>query len=104
MRDTLADSRVKLQFAGHETFPLRLLWLKKAFDAAHNGAPKRTFQEPSAIAMFGVGRNMAIAMRHWAVAAEILTDVGSVLEATYIGRLILDTETGLDPYPKRTVR
>ncbi|MDB5432032.1 MAG: hypothetical protein JWP35_3148 [Caulobacter sp.] len=54
--------------------------------------------------MFGVGRNMAIAMRHWAVAAEILTDVGSVLEATYIGRLILDTETGLDPYPKRTVR
>ena len=25
------------QFAGHETFPLRLLWLKKAYDAVGDG-------------------------------------------------------------------
>ena len=26
----------KPQFSGHETFPLRQLWLKKAFDAVEN--------------------------------------------------------------------
>jgi hypothetical protein len=98
MRDTLANPAVKLQFAGHETFPLRLLWLKKAFDATTNGAAKGTFQEPSAIAMFGVGRNMAISMRHWAIAADVLADVDGTLEPTALGRLILDTKTGLDPY------
>ena len=48
----------KGQFAGHETFPLRLLWLKKAFDAVGDQADARTFQEQEAIARFGVGRNM----------------------------------------------
>ena len=94
----LADSTVKLQFAGHETFPLRLLWLKKAFDATTYGATRGTFQEPSAIAMFGVGRNMAISMRHWAIAADMLVDVGGTLAPTNIGRMILDTKSGLDPY------
>ena len=94
----LADSTVKLQFAGHETFPLRLLWLKKAFDATLNGASKGTFQEPSAIAKFGVGRNMAISMRHWALASDVLVDADGTLEPTPLGRMILDTKKGLDPY------
>lgn len=98
MKDLLADSDLKLQFAGHETFPLRLLWLKKAFDVARCGTPKGTFQEQSAITTFGVGRNMALSMRHWAVAADILTDAGKALKPTPIGRLLLDTEEGLDPY------
>jgi hypothetical protein len=99
MRDVLTDSDLRLQFAGHETFPLRLLWLKKAFDAvAYHGADRKSFQEQSAIAQFGVGKNMAIAMRHWALATGMLTDEKGALVPTPLARLLLDEQAGLDPY------
>jgi hypothetical protein len=99
MRDVLTDSDLRLQFAGHETFPLRLLWLKKAFDAvAYHGADRRTFQEQAAIARFGVGKNMALAMRHWALATGTLVDEDGVLIPTALARLLFDDRTGLDPF------
>ena len=44
----------KPQFSGHETFPLRQLWLKKAFDAVQDRpyfgeAPKHIFADEEAI-------------------------------------------------------
>ncbi len=78
-RSLLDDERFKLQFAGHETFPLRYGWLKKAFDevnrlAKSDGADPRTaFTDEAAIAVFGVGKNMVASMRHWALAAGILS-------------------------------
>lgn len=87
------------QFAGHETFPLRLLWLKKAHDAvALHGANRRTFQEQSAIGRFGVGKNMAIAMRHWAVAAGMLAELDGVFAPTALAAQLFDDENGYDPY------
>lgn len=98
-RDAIyADSRG--QFAGHETFPLRLLWLKKAYDAVHNGAPSGTFQEHEAIARFGVGRNMAMAMRHWALASGFFEETDRQVSPTALGRLLL-ADGGLDPYLER---
>ncbi|QZO00571.1 DUF4007 family protein [Chenggangzhangella methanolivorans] len=93
-----ADSKV--QFAGHETFPLRLLWLKKAFDAVKDGAPSGTFQEQDAIARFGVGRNMAVSMRHWALASGFFEETDRQLSPTSLGRLLL-SDGGLDPYLER---
>jgi hypothetical protein len=93
-----ADSRV--QFAGHETFPLRLLWLKKAFDAVQNGAPSGTFQEHDAIARFGVGRNMAMSMRHWALASGFVDETDRHMSPTPLGRLLL-ADGGLDPFLER---
>lgn len=99
MKSILADSDVRLQFAGHETFPLRLLWLRKAYDVAANGpVPRGTFQEHDAIARFGVGRNMAIAIRHWALAAEVLQPDGEMLSTTWWARKVFDVEQGFDPY------
>lgn len=99
MKDVLTDSDMRLQFAGHETFPLRLLWLKKAFDAvAYQGATRRTFQEQEAIAQFGVGKNMALAMRHWALAAGMLADENGTIVPTALARLLLDDRIGLDPF------
>lgn len=85
------------QFAGHETFPLRLLWLKKAFDAVGDGADIRTFQEHSAIARFGVGRNMVASMRYWALATRFFAENGRVIAPTPLGRAVL-ADDGLDPY------
>lgn len=99
MKNALTAPDLRLQFAGHETFPLRLLWLKKAFDAvAYSGADKRTFQEQSAIARFGVGKNMALAIRHWALATGMLADEGGTLGPTDMARMLFDDQSGLDPF------
>lgn len=85
------------QFAGHETFPLRLLWLKKAYDAVGSGADARTFQEQDAIARFGVGRNMAASIRYWALASGFFTERDRLIAATPLGATIL-ADNGFDPY------
>jgi hypothetical protein len=87
----------KGQFAGHETFPLRLLWLKKAFDAIGDGVDARTFQEQDAITRFGVGRNMAVSMRYWALASGFFTETNRLITPTRLGRELL-ADDGLDPY------
>lgn len=98
MRDTLIESESRLQFAGHETFPLRLLWLKKAHDAVtKDQSAERTFQEQSAIARFGVGRNMVLSMRFWAVATGMVAPHNSSYLPTDIARRLLDDD-GLDPF------
>ena len=99
MKTILADSAVRLQFAGHETFPLRLLWLHKAYDACANGAATRgTFQEQGAIARFGVGRNMVLSMRHWAIAAGGIEETDDKITPTAFGRRLFDREDGVDRY------
>lgn len=85
------------QFAGHETFPLRLLWLKKVYEAVKGGASAGTFKEQDAIARFGVGRNMAAAMRYWALASGFFEEVERIVRPTALGDLILP-EGGYDPY------
>lgn len=92
---TKIDSRG--QFAGHETFPLRLLWLKKAFDAIGDGVDARTFQEQDAITRFGVGRNMAVSMRYWALASGFFTETNRLITPTRLGHDLL-ADDGLDPY------
>lgn len=87
----------KGQFSGHETFPLRLLWLKKAYDAASEDAPSAIFQDRDAIARFGVGRNMAVSMRFWALASGFFEEENRIIRPTRLGKLIL-ADDGLDPY------
>jgi len=82
-RSLLDNVSYKLQFAGHETFPLRYGWLKKAYDAVkaaddiEPGTGASVFLDDNAIARFGVGKNMVLSMRHWGLATQILisTDV-----------------------------
>lgn len=94
----------KPQFSGHETFPLRQLWLKKAFDAVTQhgeAAPKSLFSDEHAIVDFGVGKNMVNSIRFWAVACNILaesTDKADHLVTTPIGKQLFNECNGLDPY------
>jgi hypothetical protein len=97
MRELVENSDIKLSFAGHETFPLRLLWLKKTHDAVANGAPNRLFSEPDAIARFGIGRNMALSMRYWGDAVGTIRDDGQQLHPTEFGARLL-ADDGWDPY------
>lgn len=91
------------QFSGHETFPLRYGWLKKAFDAVQsteaNGDNRSVFTGVDAIARFGVGKNMVASIRHWAHAAGVIDDQRSSQQilCTSLGKLLFG-EHGVDPY------
>jgi hypothetical protein len=91
--------RAPVHFSGHETFPLRQMWLKKAFERMIDGGliKKSTFTDESAIAAFGVGKNMVSSIRHWALACGIMFEDG---EGYRVGGLAMEIlrDGGLDPY------
>ncbi len=91
-------------FSGHETFPLRQLWLKKAYtqvkESLSFGAKnaRGLFSNEDAIVKFGVGKNMASSIRHWALACEIIKESDELgYETTALGDRIFG-EKGLDPF------
>ena len=75
VRSLLDEGSDRLQFAGHETFPCRYGWLKKSFDAVAGKGGSNVFAPDTAIADFGVGKNMAVSMKHWALALGIVATV-----------------------------
>lgn len=94
--------KIPAHFSGHETFPLRQMWLKKAFDKSNDDGrvPKPTFTDEHAIASFGVGKNMVSSIRHWALACDVLRDSpddpNSFDVSPIAGEILRDD--GLDPY------
>ena len=103
-RGPLYEHNYHPQLSGHETFPLRYGWLKKAFEAVHSteGQPNNragVFSD-DAIARFGVGRNMVASMRHWANAAGIIREPKNtnMVETTKLGRKLFGGSRPLDPY------
>lgn len=103
LRGPLYQDAYRPQLSGHETFPLRYGWLKKAFDAVReteNGTDNRAvFLGDDAIARFGVGKNMVASMRHWATATGIIEDEAKEnrIITTQLGRRLL-SDDGFDPY------
>ncbi len=101
IRGPLHQKGYKPQLSGHETFPLRYGWLKKAFDAVSetedNEISRSVFKANDAIARFGVGRNMVSSIKHWATAIGIIEDDSRRIKTTQFGRRIFSSG-GLDPY------
>lgn len=96
--------KTKLQFSGHETFPLRQLWLRKAYESvstASGGNSKSLFSDDDAIARFGVGKNMVSSIRFWATACQVIKDTDDGYAATDLGEALFNAENGLDPYCER---
>lgn len=104
LRGPLYREGYRPQLSGHETFPLRYGWLKKAFDAVRategNGDNRSVFTDDDAIARFGVGKNMVGSMRHWAAASGVIVDVPAEnrIRSTYFGNLLFNDDDGIDPY------
>lgn len=100
MLSMLYDKEVKQPvFSGHETFPLRYGWLKKAHDElevanSNQQDAKDVFNKPESIATFGVGKNMVASMRHWANYTNVISDN----QLTDFAKEIFATDGGLDPW------
>lgn len=100
MRRKQPADGVTVHFAGHETFPLRQMWLKKAYDEHIDFVvPRAAFADEAAIAAFGVGKNMVASIRHWALACDVFIEKKGVdgYPISEHGRIIFDDE-GLDPF------
>ena len=87
-------------FSGHETFPLRLNWLKKAVNVVNE--KDTIFHSDAAIVEFGVGKNMVRSMRHWGLATEVIepnadSKKRNGLRVSEFGAYLLGEE-GVDPY------
>jgi hypothetical protein len=89
-------------FAGHETFPLRYTWLRKAVQ--HVEKDPRIFQNEDAMVQLGVGKNMVRSIRHWGFVCGVLEESpglqnnrGRVLRPTALGRALFEND-GWDPY------
>jgi hypothetical protein len=100
------DSGYRPHFSGHETFPLRYGWLKKAYDEIEK-TPKTNdnrsvFTGQDSIAKFGVGKNMVASMRHWATSVGILEDdhKKGPINLTNLGIQLFGEgdQAGLDPF------
>ncbi len=105
MATIIFPADMKPTFSGHETFPLRQLWLRKAFHEVNSQgavAPKGIFSNDDAIQRFGVGKNMVSSIRHWALACDVIrqSGKGDGFEIGDIGRVLFGDE-GCDPYLER---
>ena len=63
----------RVSFSGHETFPFRYTWLKKAVDAVEGD--EYAFHAPDAMVKLGVGKNMVSSMRHWGIVTGMLEEM-----------------------------
>jgi hypothetical protein len=90
----------KPQFSGHETFPLRQLWLHKAVDAVLSTPDRSPFVDDDAIVRFGVGKNMVTSIRFWASACKIIAEDRGAYSVTDLGKELMAGD-GLDPYCER---
>lgn len=99
MKPTQNTGGTPAHFSGHETFPLRQMWLKKAFDQTVDASMIRrsTFTDEKAIATFGVGKNMVASIRHWALACGVMFEDGDNFRVGGLATEILK-DGGLDPY------
>ena len=95
-RSVPADGGGRFGFSGHQTFPFRYGWLKKAVDAVVRDP--EVFRQDNALVRLGVGKNMVESIRHWGLATQVLqdSDRGRVLTPTGWGRQLF--VEGDDPY------
>lgn len=102
-RGPLFDPNYKPQFSGHDTFPMRYGWLKKAYDRVKATESekdnRRICWDDDAIARFGVGKNMVASMRHWAKTTGIIEEPAGTnrVHTTQLGDRLFG-ENGLDPF------
>jgi hypothetical protein len=102
VRGPLFQDDYRPLFSGHETFPLRYGWLKKAVDAISTGqhaGNRAAFLDDSAIARLGVGKNMVGSIRHWATFCGVIEEGSNSdeLRVTPIGELYFGSG-GLDRF------
>lgn len=82
---------VKYTFSGHESFHCRQMWLKKGFDHLMQ---QRSFNDPDATVLLGVGKNMLTSIKFWLKSFGLLNED----ETPNTFAVFLFDNDGFDPY------
>lgn len=82
---------LKYTFSGHESFPCKVLWLKKGYDFV---LEENNWNSADSVVKLGVGKNMVSSIRYWMKAFLLTTDKS----LTDIAHFILNTVKGCDPF------
>lgn len=87
------------QYAGHETFPCRYSWLPKAVRHVQHDSGI-LLRESDAMVKLGVGKNMVLSIKFWALATQVLQPAKdkSGHEVTPFGAELLLGDDALDPF------
>jgi hypothetical protein len=85
----------KVAFGRHETFGLRYSWLTKGYQAITDKDFDFTDVDAATVRL-GVGKNMVLSIRYWLRACQMIEQ--DSLQASVLGKLILDEKNGFDPY------
>ncbi len=102
-RSPLFTPEYSPQFSGHETFPMRYGWLKKAYESVDKqnsiNPDESFFNDDAAVATLGVGKNMVTSIRHWAIHCDVIKTKGKGKgeDPGEIGQKLFGSD-GLDPY------
>jgi hypothetical protein len=72
--------KMKMRFAGHETFACRASWLHKGLKYFKKEASLNSFSNPDAVVDLGVGKNMVLSIRFWLQAFGLVSEQGELLE------------------------
>ena len=85
-------NNIKPTLSGHDTFPLRYGWLKKVHDQI-SAQPEseeidNVFSQDTAIADFGVGKNMLNAMRFWSTHTAMIIRDNSAYYNTHANTIV----------------
>lgn len=93
----------KLCLSGHETFPLKYGWPKKAYDVLkENDNDISVFHRNDSIALFGVGKNMVAAIKFWSKHILLISDDSNEHLKNHLleWNEILSSD-GLDPWSEK---
>lgn len=91
---------MQVAFSGHETFSFRYGWLKKGVDAVQSDST--FFSNERAMVGLGVGKNMVQSIKHWCLAANLISgergDGNKIeFELTGLGQKII-SDNGYDAF------
>ncbi len=89
------------RFTGHESFPLRVGWLRKYYDAVTR-SPEALAEDDTAILELGIGKNMVRSLEFWAESAQVAFKEDGKYQVGPVGKHLFDESTGVDPYMEKT--
>lgn len=85
------ESQTKYTFSGHESFPCKVLWLKKGYDFVKEHG---NWNDADSVVKLGVGKNMVASIRYWMKSFGLVDNEDTTELADYI----LDSDRGVDPF------
>ena len=66
----MKKSESAIGFSGHQTFPFRYGWLEKGVRGVVQSS--HVFNDPDALVVLGVGRNMVDSIRYWCLVTQLI--------------------------------